>query len=222
MIIWLASYPRSGNTLLRQIFKQVFEQDTYSDGNDRKDLGIHDVGAAIVGHRSYTVAWDEFYNANRNSDSSIFIKTHSAPRDSGKTIYIVRDGRAALVSYFHFLHDFRRNNDLTLREVIHGNTFWGSWTAHLDKWQPQERPATLLLRYEDLQNRPEQCISTVANFTGLEPRREWRSPLKELREAMPGFFRSGEDHLNIKEIQGADERKFWELHGAWMKKLGYA
>lgn len=222
MIIWLASYPRSGNTLLRQIFRQVFDQDTYSDGNDRKDLGICGVGATIVGHRNYTVAWDEFYTANRKSAPSIFVKTHCAPRDSGKTIYVVRDGRAALVSYFHFLRDLRGKNDLTLRKVIHGDTFWGSWSAHLDKWQPQERPATLLLRYEDLRNRAEECIAAVADFAGLEPRRKWRSPLQELREAMPGFFRSGEDHLNIKEMQGAEERDFWERHGAWMNKLGYA
>jgi hypothetical protein len=97
MIIWLASYPRSGNTLLRQIFWQVFDHPTYSDSNDPKDLGIHEAGATLVGHRNYTPPWSDFYSAARKASTLNLVKTHHPPRDAGKTIYIVRDGRAALV-----------------------------------------------------------------------------------------------------------------------------
>lgn len=221
MIIWLASYPRSGNTLLRQIFKQVFGQHTYSDSNDPKDLGIHEAGASVVGHRNYTQAWGEFYATAQKASGLTLVKTHHPPKDSGRTIYIVRDGRAALVSYFHLLRDFRRRTDISLHDVIRGETPMGSWSRHLNHWQPHTRPDTLLLRFEELRQDPDKCIAAVADFTGLAPRRPWVSPLGELREAMPGFFRDGDDQRNITELAGPDEHLFWELHGGWMKKLGY-
>lgn len=221
MIIWLASYPRSGNTLLRQIFRQVFDQETYSDSNDPKDLGIHEAGSSVVGHRNYMLPWNEFYAAAQTDPALTLVKTHHPPKDSGKTIYIVRDGRAALVSYFHLLRDFRRRTDISLHNVIRGETPMGSWSRNLDHWQPHARPDTLLLRFEELRHEPDKSIATVAEFTGLEPKRPWESPLGHLQEAMPGFFRNGDDQRNIAELAGPDEKLFWELHGGWMKTLGY-
>ena len=37
MIFWIASYSRSGNTLTRTIFKNVFDINTYSDEVRKKD-----------------------------------------------------------------------------------------------------------------------------------------------------------------------------------------
>lgn len=222
MIVWLASYPRSGNTLLRQIFKQVFDHPTYSDSNDPKDLGIHEAGATLVGHRNYTLPWREFYAAAQKDSVLNLVKTHHAPKDAGKTIYIVRDGRAALVSYFHLLRDFRGKSEIRLDAVVRGETPLGSWSKNLDHWQPLVRPDTLLLRFEDLRHRTEECIGSIAAFTGLAPVRPWESPLMKLREAMPGFVRHGDNRSNIAELDGADEELFWELHGRWMETLGYA
>lgn len=50
MITSLASYPRSGSTLLRQVLKQVFEQETYTDSNEPKGLGINQSRHPIAGH----------------------------------------------------------------------------------------------------------------------------------------------------------------------------
>jgi hypothetical protein len=222
MIIWLASYPRSGNTLLRQIFRQVFDHPSYSDSNDPRDLGIHAAGAALVGHLNYTASWSDFYAAARKDSALTLVKTHHPPRDSERTIYIVRDGRAALVSYFHLLRDVRGRKEIRLDAVIRGETPLGSWSKNLDSWQPQSRPDTLLLRFEDLRHRTEECIRSIAVFTGLAPTSPWENPLVQLREAMPGFVRHGSNRSNIAELEGADERLFWELHGGWMKTLGYA
>jgi len=222
MIIWLASYPRSGNTLLRQIFWQVFDHTTYSDSNDPKDLGIHEAGATLVGHRNYTPPWSDFYTAVKKDSALNLVKTHHPPRDSEKTIYIVRDGRAALVSYFHLLRDFRGRAEICLDAVIRGETPLGSWSKNLDHWQPQARPDTLLLRFEDLRHQTEECIGAIAEFTGLAPVRPWESPLVQLRKAMPDFVRHGDNQSNIAELEGVDEQLFWELHGGWMKTLGYA
>jgi len=45
--------------------------------------------------------------------------------------------------------------------------------------------------------------------------------LVQLREAMPDFVRHGDNQPNIAELEGANKELFWELHGGWMKTLGY-
>lgn len=222
MIIWLASFPRSGNTLLRQILKQVFKQETYSDSNDPNDLGIHQAGKKFAGHQNYIGKWSDFYESAKNSETINFIKTHQPPRDTGKAIYVVRDGRAAIISYFHFIREFRGNTNKTLSDVILGKTALGSWSAHLEKWQPLERKNTLLVRFEDLSQSVEKCISEIAQFTGLNPQAPWMNPLSQFREAMPGFVRQGCNQANIAELDGEEKRLFWDQHSGWIKKLGYA
>jgi len=221
MIIWLASFPRSGNTLLRQILKQVFKQETYSDSNDPGDLGIHQAGKKFAGHQNYVGKWSDFYESAKNSETINFIKTHQPPRDTGKAIYVVRDGRAAIVSYLHFIREFHGDTNKTLSDVILGKTAFGSWSAHLEKWQPLERKNTLLVRFEDLSQSVEKCISEIAQFTGLNPQEPWMNPLSQFREAMHGFVRQGCNQANIKELNKIDEVHFCELHRPWMTNLGY-
>jgi len=221
MIIWLASYPRSGNTLLRQILKQVFEQNTYSAHNDSPVLDLHEEVSSLVGHANYAEPWNGFYNNSRYSPELTIVKTHMPPLDAGKAIFVVRDGRAALVSYFHLLHDFRGRIETTLAKVIQGHTPFGSWSDHLDAWQPLNRPDTLLLRFEDLRDKPDKCISLLARFTELRPRNEWCNPLNRLHTVMPEFFRKGCNATNMAELRNADEDLFWKFHREWMEKLGY-
>jgi len=221
MIVWLASYPRSGNTLLRQLLRQVFYQETYSTSNDIKDLGSDPVAANIVGHLSYESPWDEFYTKSYFSSNTVFIKTHQPPCDQSRAIYIVRDGRAAIVSYYHLLRDYRRRTDIDIPMVIRGETPLGSWGEHLEHWQPLERTNCLLLRFEDLIEKPEECIKRITLFAGLTVVQEWTNPLEKLRKVMPGFFRRGSNHDNIKEMNEIEEGLFWERHESWILKLGY-
>ena len=60
MIIWLASYPRSGNTLLRTILKRCFDRVSYADEAIHVDSPIRS-DSSLVGHRELPVPWPEFY-----------------------------------------------------------------------------------------------------------------------------------------------------------------
>ena len=61
MIVWLASYPRSGNTLTRTIFKNVFDIDTYSDEVRKKD-SWEEINQSI-GHIDFEGGGYELYRA---------------------------------------------------------------------------------------------------------------------------------------------------------------
>jgi len=157
-MIWLASYPRSGNTLLRTILWQCFG--LRSSSIYPNDLGGNKALEDFVGHCEREADAD-----NRATDCDIsLIKTHELLPDDSQAIYVVRDGRAASVSLQHFYAD-----TLTLEAVINGRHRFGTWSAHVESWHPWDRPNTLLLKYEDLSSDLSYTLSCISDFIQREP-----------------------------------------------------
>lgn len=222
MIIWLASYPRSGNTLLRIILKSVFGRQTHSKHNDTSDIGADARTAEEVGHVNLPAAWAEVYPPMSTDEQIFLVKTHDAPEDEEKAIYVVRDGRSTCRSFYHYLKDFPfLTMEYTVRDVVSGFTPFGSWGEHLESWQPLTRPNTLLIKYEDLMTYPAAQIQRIADFTGLMPLTEWHNNFEALHEMNPRFFRAGTRNDPASALEGDDDDIFWSQHGDWMGRLGY-
>ena len=80
MIIWLASWPRSGNTFLRIILKRCFNIDTYSFATYDTYFIDHDRNVGdLVGHVPYAGDWQAFVEQARSSPNVHVIKTHGQP-----------------------------------------------------------------------------------------------------------------------------------------------
>src|SRR5262249_46412588 len=95
MIVWLASYPRSGNTFLCVVLHNVYGVPTYSVYDD-DDPVAQRVGPALVGYRPKPVA----RALMTDGPDTYFIKTHKRRKaDRYPAIYLVRDGRDAVVSH---------------------------------------------------------------------------------------------------------------------------
>ena len=222
MIIWLASYPRSGNTMLRMILRQSFGTETFSIYDDKTDIAKSPTVSALVGHRSMGMKARDFVRQSKMSSDLRFIKTHSPPMDASPAIYIVRDGRAAVVSYFRYLRDVRNRADVELRDVIEGrDVYFSSWSGSLREWNPQARPNTLLLHYEDIVDDAETAIERIGEFIGLSPVSAWENEFEKMRMLYPEFFRAGSNKKNIAALEGADLELFWLLHGDMMRSMHY-
>ena len=92
MIIWLASYPRSGNTYFRVLLNTIFGVKTYSIHNDTHDIAADQSTVEIVGHEHLPEDFD--LDRARLSNSIYVIKTHAPPQnETDMAIYLVRDGR---------------------------------------------------------------------------------------------------------------------------------
>lgn len=173
-IIWLASYPRSGNTLLRTILWNCFG--LRSGSIYPGDLGDEELLKAYVGH----IDQDPNGRIHFPAGNIRLIKTHEIPSGDDPAIYTVRDGRAAYAS----LSEFYKNN-LSLEAAISGHSRFGTWSNHLTAWKPWSRPNTLLLMYEEMISDLPRVLDKIESFIGRKaiaskiPDREFLTSLDE-------------------------------------------
>jgi hypothetical protein len=98
-----------------------------------------------------------------------------------RVIYIVRDPRDIVVSYYHFHRKTRKIEDSYpldryVSRFVQGDVDeYGAWDENVASWLgPRYGKSTfLLLRYEDLQDNPAPELVKIARFLGLS-----RTPLE--------------------------------------------
>jgi len=202
------------------LLKHAFGLSTWSHHGDADRHAFGSDGLAqLVGHQYAGVEGEDLVLDLKDREGFHIVKTHDHPPTDDPCIFVVRDGRAAVVSYWHFLQDFYAS-DLTLEAVINGGVFAGSWSDHYIAWQPKIRPHTLLLRYEDITADPEQAVKAIASFIGVPPCGTLGHDFTNLRRMNGKFFRSGSNARNILELAGHEEI-FMRQHGRVMQDLGY-
>ena len=155
--IWIASYPRSGNTFLRTILWHCFGLRSASIYS--RDLGNNQYLEEYVGHIKQGPGGEILFPASGPK----LLKTHAHPTDSNPAIYILRDGRAATVSLWHYYHGKHAFED-----IIDGRNVFGTWVSHVKTWNPWQRPNTLLLRYEDIRDHLDVQLNLISKFLGCE------------------------------------------------------
>jgi hypothetical protein len=207
VITWLASYPRSGNTLLRAILKQCFglsSQSLYDDA----ELDMPGVREA-VGKEAQRFANDVSHEAH-----SLYVKTHEFPgRDAHPAIYVVRDGRSSVVSHRNFL-----GRHTSLSDIIRGEP---SWSEHVEAWALSGRANTLVVRYEQLAVADPRVLQQIAAFLDRPLQRDFDTSFDTLHALNPQFFRRGSDAANLAEMDSVSLRLFEDLHGATLRRIGY-
>ena len=152
-VTWLASYPRSGNTYIRTILFNCFGIKTAS--RYPNDLGGNKALENFIGH----IEHNKNKTISFNQGTIPIVKTHELNYDNNRSIYVVRDGRAACVSLWNF---YKRNTPM--KEIILGHHQFGTWSDHLISWNPLQRANTLLIKYEDIIDNLESVLSLLESF----------------------------------------------------------
>ena len=190
MIIWLASYPKSGNTLLRSILATYLYS---SDGHVKFDHlykikqfpAIEDFKKLKIDMSNEKEVFANFIEAQKiiNEDKKVkFIKTHSSLskinncnftdfKNSLGAIYIVRDPRNVVTSYAHHYsigvdEAFNQMTDQELflsKTEIHPEVFISSWRLNYLSWKKASIPV-LIIKYEDLIKNTKEKLNEVFNF----------------------------------------------------------
>ena len=192
MIIWIASYPKSGNTLIRAILTSlIFSEDGIVDFKNLHRISNFSNGfffkkfissyENILETSKYWIKAQEELNKNKKLK---FYKTHNAfctingnaftnEVNTAGCIYVVRDPRDVVVSaskYYDLSHDKTKNNmfneKMDLMNDMKGspfNTFLGSWPNHYNSWTKNCKNV-LLIKYENLIENKENEIRRIISF----------------------------------------------------------
>jgi len=220
MIIWLASYPRSGNTFLRIILHRLYGISTYSIYDDNDPVAQR-VGPDLLGYRPKPNCRELM----ANGPDLFFTKTHKRRKgDDNPAIYLVRDGRDAVVSQAHLkLSEQRVDGNYTrafhkyLREAIirpymreHPSS--GTWGGNVLSWLAATNAPISMLRYEDLIVDPRESVSRAVSAVAPElvPLPDCDIPsFGELRGRDELFFRRGMVGSYRDEMPAELHELFW-------------
>jgi hypothetical protein len=221
MIIWLASYPRSGNTLLRTICKRCLGICSYADEPVNYESEFRS-NPDLIGHVEYEGAWEDFYQFASGSSDIFLVKTHRLPVDRQPFIYIVRDGRQSIRSYQRFMKHYNKM-DVSLVKLILGVDAYGGWSDHYEKWNHRDVRQRLILKFEDLANLTDDTVARIAAFIKFsgDPR-PWQNPVDHLKTIEPNFFNFPKtDTADVEFWSASHEYLFVKIHGRLMRELGF-
>jgi len=250
--IILASYPRSGNTFLRNILYEVYGIFSWESIElFRKNLNIFNDLANKLQNKGLNDAEKNQYDELHQKLKWGIIKTHELPSkiidecdENVKIVYLVRDGRDALVSQAHHNiniinpgSDFK--SSLTHSILAPIGTHFGGWSRNVNEWT---KIADQVLYFEDLVKKPEDILNSIADFLELPPPDFNKMPTfksqnegegffggkarKKLSDAerknfSKKFFRKGESGVWKKEMNLYQIYLFWMKHGKTARKIGY-
>jgi hypothetical protein len=167
--IYIASWPRSGNTLLRTYLRQCFG--LRSTSVYPNDLGGNRELEQIVGHVDYRKPTGKHFIDRQPWHP---IKTHELAKywDETPTIYIRRDPRPACVSLWHYY-----GQQLPLEVIAAGNSRFGHPLNHWESWRHGGN-VVAWLSFDDLVKDQAGTVSDLADALGIAPLANWRMPTK--------------------------------------------
>lgn len=160
--IYVASYPRSGTTWVQMLLVELF-----FGGEPRFDH-LSDVSPFL------DIALRNQIDLDRLGSPRI-LKTHLSFRQiggrPGRYLYVMRDGRDVLVSYFHFWRaygGYEGQFAAFFEDFVSGRVQYGSWFKHVASWTEHKHDSNLLLvHYEDLLSRFDETVETIAVHCGV-------------------------------------------------------
>ena len=237
MIIWLASYPKSGNTFLRSLlasyfysengdfeFEQLKKIEQFPVNENFEKIGIN-INDKFEVAKNYIKAQEEINKTQKLS----FWKTHSSfcklynkynfsdLKNSLGVIYIVRDPRNVLSSFArHNSKSINETVELLTNDLATGNekneveVYLGSWNFNYNSWKVfKNSNRYLLIRYEDLVNDTENVYIKILRF--INDLSKLKSPINinKIRKVVKSTTFSRMKKLE--EEQGFEESKVNDL-----------
>ncbi|MEP7288290.1 MAG: sulfotransferase domain-containing protein [Chloroflexota bacterium] len=156
--IFIVGYPKSGNTWFQHmVCELVYGIDT----RIAPDALIEQLTGA-----------DDSKSYYSRVSTPMYFKSHFLPRpEYRRVVYLLRDGRDAMVSYFHHIKAIEHLSELDKMDVVRNGTYLSpcKWYEHVERWL--ENPYTaniLLIKYEDMKTSPAEVLHKFCDFAGID------------------------------------------------------
>lgn len=229
--IILASFPRSGNTFLRNVFMDVFG--LYTSNNFK----VYNKG---LSERNKLERFRRFKSLSQKGERRLeelnkrykykIVKSHDLPgqvlhlcNKDTFVIYIIRDGRDSLVSMAHHRKDIVKPGTdylLNLKEALRApmGSYFGGWGRNVEEWS---KKADLILYFEELVNKPEKAILKLREALNLpEPDMGKIPTFESQRKGGSHFGGRKRKKLSIEEQDDFNEKFFRSgKQGGWKDEM---
>ena len=192
MILWIASYPKSGNTYIRSFIaayyfskKGKFDFDQLVNilqfpsikFSKKEYFNFKDAASNWIHNQNYFFGKENFrilktHNTLNNFQNEKF----TTKNETLGAIYVVRDPRNIITSmsnHYSFslneAYEKLMDNEASLSEKsVNGDcsnfTFLGSWSEHYKSWRDTNEFKVLFVKYEDLKNKKNEIFKEIINF----------------------------------------------------------
>lgn len=221
MIVWLASFPRSGNTFFRIVLHRLYQVPTYVVYDFD---GVADqIGPELMDYRLRPGTFDQM----RASREVFFVKTHRQRDDpvvseQDQAICLVRDGRDCVTSWARLRTaqlasepDHAARFVAEARAIIerrYGGT--AHWGQNVLSWHHSAAPTPAWVRFEDLIAHPRNTVRAAVNTTALASQHPIENPkipdFDNLHQLNPAFFRTGSSGTHRTELPHDLHNLFWQ------------
>lgn len=229
MITWVASYPRSGNTMLLVILHYGFGLPCPS--RYRRPAHLPPMKRTAPRLQLAGPGAPRSLEQMAASPRTWYVKSHEQPDDERPALYLVRDGRDAMVSYAHFILETADPTrrlppfEHVLADLVRSDDHFGGWGRHVEAWCSRRAP-TAVLRFEELIASPDPrpLVAEALAKIGADDVGPGEGAIPDfayLQRAQPRNFRRGEVGAWRQEMPRRLAALFWERHGRVMTEMGY-
>ena len=212
MIIWIASYPKCGNTWVRSLLSAYYFS---KDGEFNFDLlknikqfpSIDFFQKKIDSIEEASANWIPIQKKIKETKKVYFLKTHNvfgsykgnnftSPEYTLGAINIVRDPRNVITS---LMNHFSIKEEEALKLISNENrnlrdrndqdnyatySFISSWNNNYNSWKFTKNINKILIKYEDLENDIEKSFTKIIEFTNKIMRKDNKINIKKLKKSI--------------------------------------
>jgi hypothetical protein len=214
---FLVSYPKSGTTWLGFLIAQVLKRDE-QEQLDLKSFNkyVPDVNLEYT-KRGSLAAYAEF------RDPRFFLCHAAGDEKLPKVVYVTRDPRDVMVSYWHYQKFLKADFNLSLAEFLRSDDHWPcEWDEHVIGWLlPTPRRDVLHVRYEDMHRDAAAVLGRVLAFAGV------RCTDAQISAAVESSrfenMRAAEERFGVNGHAGDQQERFVRKGrvGSWQEEMGY-
>lgn len=246
--VWIASYPKSGNTWLRcllEAYRRNGELDindlriTSSDGGATIVQGISPIPLKQLGFRGeMMVRPAALLNLFARLNKPIWCKTHFAnfqpdglphciPQDfTERAVYVVRDPRSVFLSFSRYFNmplettaKAMASKDFTIGgNETHALALISSWSNHVASWVSETVFPVHVVKYEDMLTDAAKELAEVLDFIGIDI--DEKIIKRAVSAAEISRLKKAEEKEGFRENVKAERGSFFNGGTAWQDELG--
>ncbi len=218
--VFIVSYPKSGTTWLAFLVANVIKGEARQAVNLRNSIDyVPDVNKLYVKKKGMLQGTLDDYAV---MPSPRFFKAHALyGRDLPKVVYLLRDPRDVMVSYWHYDRLINPAAAPSLAAFVARDDHWPCyWDAHVADWLlPGQHPRLLVVRYEEMHRDAKEVLQRVLDFADVSytPAKIERAVAASRFEAMQSF----EDQNGAAEAVADPKERFVRRGraGGWRDEL---